>query len=512
MTKKEIILNVAKRIESNDSGRILSICKGEYPGMCFIKKEVEDVMTQNEIDEKIKSKAKSAGDWFSCLKFDSKGNPAKTLDNLCIFFEKCPLFINDDGTSKFRYNEFTGRDCYDGEPFTDRLISQLRRICEVNLHYCSKDNVIDAALNVSLNHRFNPFKEALEKIMWDGQERAEEFFIKYLGVEDTPLNRAMTMKWLYAMMKRLYEPGCQFDSVLIIHDETQGTGKSKIMERLVGCLGVNYGYTTNINCDLSDKDTIDKLNRSWIVGIDELSSFIRKDPDEAKQFFSQTQDTARLSYNRFTETFLRHCVFYGNTNNQYFLKDYSSEGDERRYWVMNAHGTRRDPAWWKENMSDDYLRQVLAEIKYLYDTDKNFDYLSLNAEQRALLQEVQDGHKTYKQDTNVKYAIFRILDGEYSKREFNSWEEFNNEAELKASNGSENLLTTGKEKIDFIPCEWVKNTIETSNLRRNLSVQYISKIVQGKWDKKVRYYRGKRRYCYVRKGYSDSSTETNELF
>ena len=173
MTTTKVILNVAKKIKSNDSGRILSVCKGTWPEMNITKKEIEDVIAQNEIAEKVKS----VGDWFSCLSLDGKGNPAKTLDNLCIFFEKCPLFINDDGTSKFRYNEFTGRDCYDGKPFTDRLIAQLTRICEVNLHYYSKDKVVDAALNVSLNHSFNPFKEALEKIMWDGQERAEEFFI-----------------------------------------------------------------------------------------------------------------------------------------------------------------------------------------------------------------------------------------------------------------------------------------------------------------------------------------------
>lgn len=507
MTKKEIINIVFQQLGSDSIQGIMDECQRQHNDMLFNYAEIESVV--NELKRK---KFESENSWFSYLSLDNKGVPQKTLDNLCIFFEKCPLFIGEDGISKFRYNEFTGRDCYDGEPLTDRMISYLRRVCEVNLHYCPKDNVIDAAINTALKNRFNPFKEALEKTMWDGQQRAEEFFIKYLGVEDTPLNRSMTMKWFYAMMKRLYEPGCQFDSVLIVHDETQGTGKSKIMERLVGCLGINYGYTTNINCDLSDKDTIDKLNRSWIVGIDELSSFIRKDPDEAKQFFSQTQDTARLSYNRFTETFLRHCVFYGNTNNQYFLKDYSSEGDERRYWVMNAHGTRRDPQWWRENMSDDYLRQVLAEVKYLYDSDKDFNYLSLDVKEREELQRIQDDHKTFNQDTNVRYAIFRVLDGMYSKSVFDSWEEFNNEAESKASNGSENLLMTGTEKIDFIPCDWVKNTIEASRLKRNLSTQYISKIVQGHWDKKVKHYRGKSRYCYIRRGFNDPSSAENGMF
>ncbi|MBR5834729.1 MAG: hypothetical protein IKY66_01035, partial [Bacteroidales bacterium] len=45
------------------------------------------------------------------------------------------------------------------------------------------------------------------------------------GVQDTPLVREMTKRWLVGAIQRIYEPGCQNDNVLILTGP-QGSGKS----------------------------------------------------------------------------------------------------------------------------------------------------------------------------------------------------------------------------------------------------------------------------------------------
>ena len=54
----------------------------------------------------------------------------------------------------------------------------------------------------------------------------------YLGAEDTALNRAFARKWLSALARRVFQPGCQFDHVLTLQGR-QGLGKSSFGRALV---------------------------------------------------------------------------------------------------------------------------------------------------------------------------------------------------------------------------------------------------------------------------------------
>lgn len=494
------------KLQKFDYTEIYDKCIERYPEYKITKALIEECVKRYARDNKYtpnntKRHEGEKSEWYSKIILDKNDVPAKTLENVVNYFKYYPKYLG-----KFAYNEFTQYESFDGELIRDHHISNFRLDCEKGLGFDSKDKIEAAVQILTHKNSFNPFKKALEELYWDGLERAESLFIDALAVEDTKLNRSLTKKWLYAMMKRLYEPGCHFDNVVIIYDKTQGTGKSKLMERLVKCLGVNYGYDTTITCDSTNKDNIDKLNKAWVVGFDEMAAFTKKENELVKQFVSQSEETARLSYARRSENYKRHCVFYGNTNENYFLKDYTTSF-ERRYWIMEANGEKHTAEWWQTNFPDDYLRQVLAEMKYFYDKNPNFDYTSITLEEQEELEDIQYRHKTLQNDDLLIDKIEDILNKYYYKTTFDSYDEFlkhiNNEITITKPITNEffNVNPSKEDEnssvLTKIPVLWVKKYVH-EELKRNISTQYLTTILNKKWEYKVAKYNNMSVNCYCR--------------
>jgi hypothetical protein len=88
-----------------------------------------------------------------------------------------------------------------------------------------KENVQQAAERACEVNRFDPMSDYLDAQRWDGRPRLDRWLITFLGAEDTPLNRAIGRKVLIAAVRRVRQPGCKFDYVMVLEGE-QGTGKS----------------------------------------------------------------------------------------------------------------------------------------------------------------------------------------------------------------------------------------------------------------------------------------------
>lgn len=70
----------------------------------------------------------------------------------------------------------------------------------------STDNLQDAIVAVAKEHSSNPVKERIEQVKWDGQPRAETYFIDYLGAEDNHYTRMVTRKWLSGRLPEFIIP------------------------------------------------------------------------------------------------------------------------------------------------------------------------------------------------------------------------------------------------------------------------------------------------------------------
>ena len=493
-----------KKIEINDK----TILDCDYNNILNeVKTTCNVVISTKELKDIILSTAKTHSyrpsydrsndaDWYKKISLDEKGKPIKSLENTVNFFVNYPLFEN-----KLYYNEFTQYEEYNNNLIRDNNISEFRLLCEQNLGFESRDKVETAVQYITHRNTYNPFKNALESIVWDGEKRLETFFIDYIGAENTELNKSMTQKWFYALIKRLYEPGCPFDNMLIVYDKEQGTGKTKIVERLINSLGLNYGYCLSVTCDDKDKDNVDKLNKTWIVAFDEMYKVLKSDPEQVKQFVAQSSDQARLSYARRSEVYQRHCVFYGSSNIEFFLKDYTTDF-ERRYWIMDCHGVKHDTKWWDENLPYDTCKQILAEAKYLYDSNPNFNYASLSLEEQEELTKIQDKHKTYRQDDVLQNDILDILNTAYNKNIFIDVTDFIKVVdEAKQRRFTQN--TESHQFLDYVLLEKIPvlylKTYVNNRLKRNITTQYLTKLISKEWEYKVSNYNNKSTNCYKRR-------------
>ena len=186
------------------------------------------------------------------------------------------------------------------------------------------------------------------------------------------------------------------------------------------------------------------------------------------------------------------------------MKDYTSDF-ERRYWILDCHGTRHDSTWWSENLSDEYLQQVLAEMYYKYRTNKDFNYNSLSIEEDEL-RKVQLRHKTLNADDILVYAIKDIMKTKYSGECFDSYDHF-----VSVVQGSpipvntdvfDEVTGANEQGITKIPITWLKKyllTIPEMKYRRDISTQYLTSIMRTiGYTYKVSRYNGKTQNCYVK--------------
>ena len=95
-------------------------------------------------------------------------------------------------------------------------------------------NVVDALTHRCLENSFDPVKDYLDGLQWDGAERIDKWLTTHLGAEDNPLNCAIGRKMLIAAVRRVRQPGCKFDYIVVMDSSQQGIGKSTVIQILAG--------------------------------------------------------------------------------------------------------------------------------------------------------------------------------------------------------------------------------------------------------------------------------------
>lgn len=188
------------------------------------------------------------------------------------------------------------------------------------------DRDLKAAVDlVAQEGSFHPIREYLDGLKWDGKERVDTLFIRYLGTPDNCYTRDTARLTLLGAVARAYEPGHKFDFVSIFEGK-QGKGKSTFIK----ILGRNW--FTELHGDFSDRQNmIEKMQGAWILEIPELSAFTKSEVEEIKAFISATEDKDRLAYDRRAKAYERQSIFLGSTNNTSYLRD---DTGNRRFWPI----------------------------------------------------------------------------------------------------------------------------------------------------------------------------------
>ena len=280
-----------------------------------------------------------------------------TIDNIRIILENDPLL-----KGKFAHNLFAGRgEVLGALPWNNDCKRRLWSDTDNNGMYWYMEKLfgitgrgnIDAALDIHAStHAFNEVQDFLNGLVWDGVPRLETLFIDYLGAVDSPYNRAVCRKAFTAAVARAMEPGCKYDTMVILTGP-QGIGKSTLLDRM------SKGWFNDSIRSFEGKEASELLQGVWLVEISELDAFRRTDVARIKQFLSLRVDRFRAAYGRHVKELPRCCVFFGTTNNDEFLQD--STGN-RRFWPVDVGRQARSKSVWAD-LTDEVVAQLWAEAK-----------------------------------------------------------------------------------------------------------------------------------------------------
>jgi len=168
------------------------------------------------------------------------------------------------------------------------------------------NTIHEAVINIALKNKYNPVKEYLSALKWDGNTRLECWLTYYCGADLNPYTQYVGQMILVAACARADKPGCKFDYMMIL-EGNQGIGKSQLVEVLGGQW---FGEVSLLD---RDKETVQKIQRHWIIEVPEMPCFGRE-IESLKAFLSNRVDEVRLPYQRTTRKFPRKSIFIGTIN------------------------------------------------------------------------------------------------------------------------------------------------------------------------------------------------------
>lgn len=248
--------------------------------------------------------------------------------------------------------------------------------------------ITEAITELALKWRHHPLREWLSSLEWDGVPRAEKLWSKYLGCPmDERYQDAVARIFMLAMIRRIFEPGCKYDSMVIL-EGSQGIGKSRFGNVLVG-----REYFMDGLPPLRDKDAALNLTGKWLCEFAELSGIAKSEVEETKAFITREVDSLRPPYGRKKENFPRQTVFLGTTNEVEYLKD---DTGNRRYLPIRTVQLNE-----ADLIAD--RAQLFAEAMFWYQMGER--QLWLDGDAKRLAEEMQESRRSVNDTDDMAEAL-----------------------------------------------------------------------------------------------------------
>ena len=296
--------------------------------------------------------------WKKKLEYEDKSLQLKnTLRNLTLILE------NDPKLKDIVFNQhLDGMEIKGSVPWKhpskfwrDADDAQLISYVDENYGTFSQRNFDIAVAKVTDDRSYHPIREFLQALPeWDKIERVDTLLIDYLGAADNRYVRAVTRKTLCAAACRVLNPGCKFDTMLVLNG-SQGIGKSTLIAKLGGEW---FSDSLSLN-DTKDKTAAEKLQGYWILEIGELAGLRKAEVETLRSFLSRQNDIYRASFGKRTTPHPRQCVFFGTTNAESgYLRDTTGN---RRFWPVKTLGGGSKRSW---DVTQEDVLQIWAEVMH----------------------------------------------------------------------------------------------------------------------------------------------------
>jgi predicted P-loop ATPase len=299
-------------------------CAADFSG--WATKVAADNISEKFAGHKTEGKKQDAGTFAITSNYTTQKNPSGFSASL----QNTILAVAQLGI-KPKYDVFHNKIIFEGHP---NLEGDFESVCLVIRHRIayekrfepSKETMYDAVARIAHDYRFNPVLDYLDGLKWDSRKRVDTWLSVYCGAEDNPLNRAFGRKFLLAAVRRVKQPGCKFDNILVLEGK-QGTLKSTLGRVLAG--DENFSDADILESDKREQQEL--CEGTWIYEIAELSGLRNAEVEKVKAFASRQEDKARAAYARRVSSRRRTCVFLGTTNSDEYLQDQTGN---RRFWPV----------------------------------------------------------------------------------------------------------------------------------------------------------------------------------
>ncbi|PPD27518.1 MAG: hypothetical protein CTY20_12515 [Hyphomicrobium sp.] len=192
-----------------------------------------------------------------------------------------------------------------------------------------RDFYFDVIADTARANSFHPVRDFLDGLTWDSTPRIATWLSAYAGAKDSAFVQAVSKIILIAAVRRVRQPGCKFDQMLILEGD-QGAGKST----LVRALAVrDEWFADEAPLGGDGKLAIEMLPGKWLIEPAELKSLKNSEVEHVKAFLSRQADRGREAYNRIVSEVPRQCIFIGTTNSEHYLMDPTGN---RRFWSVKV--------------------------------------------------------------------------------------------------------------------------------------------------------------------------------
>ena len=332
------------------------------------------------------------------LKLNNDDRPKVVIENFVSIME------HDDHYSGIRFNEISNRAevhaVNDGKlsivPWSDADEARSMNYIESAYNLYSKDKHSAALRILFESRRYNPIRDIIDGVEWDGVARCTDFLHRWGKVEDSKYTREVSRLIFAGGIHRLYEPGCKFEDVPIFMG-AQKSGKSTLSR----FLAINDDYFGELRL-MEGQQAIENLQGKWILEIPEMSAFTKaKDQESIKAFVSRQRDQYRKPYDKNATELLRRCIFIATSNDLNPLVDKTGN---RRWYPVEFKSSAYE-IYEHEQEIRDYIMQCWAEAKAKLGTKEMQNFAN-----QSLVKEFEAAQDDAMQDDWRVGAIQEFLD------------------------------------------------------------------------------------------------------
>ena len=194
----------------------------------------------------------------------------------------------------------------------------------------SKQQIIDLIALVADENSYNPVRDYLQGLTWDGIDRFPKLY-EYLHVTGE-FEQMLIRKWFIqtaAMPFNTLDDPFSAEGVLIFQGK-EGICKTRFFASLVP----NPLWFKSLDKPMStkNKDTLIETLSAWITEVGEIDRTFTENRSDLKNFMTKANDSIRKPYAKEQVTKARITSFSGTTNKEQLLTE---ETGSRRWWIVH---------------------------------------------------------------------------------------------------------------------------------------------------------------------------------